>query len=305
MFPPVPCWPDKAAVTFHYEDLSVVYHRDPISGDVIPLDNIPKVGLCRIILWMERTPLLEVSLSPGQRPIFSRLESDKFGIARAYLVGWQQNIDGKSIQSIGYYLPPNSSSPGRIVVAGEYEQGLIDRFNEPDFRQTPIPCWPDSTTYSFYYQDGSRIDRLNRETGEEITSENMPREGLKKVALWHHDMPVVECHYQKGQQAIFRRRNEWKGNTSVVVGQNGLPMEALAASTNWFANKKAREEGKYNAFYLLGWKQPIGSTVAQSIAYFYPQNGDKPPRVVLAGRFCAEDDSYLPIPVGNDTKVVA
>lgn len=304
MMPPVACWPDGAAITFHYMDMSVVYHHDPVTGVVIPLDQIPRIGISRIILWLGRSPLLEVSLAPGQRPIFHRLETDKFGQAKAYLIGWQQNVGGELVQSIGYYLPPNSSMPGRIIVAGAYEQGLIDRFEQPDFRQAPIPCWPDSTTYSFYYQDGTRRDRLDRETGEETTSEHMPRAGLKKVALWHHGVPVIECHYQKGQQAIFRRRNEWSETTSLCLSTPSIPQEALVASTDWFANKKAVQENKYRAIYLLGWKQTNGDKSVQSIAYFHPQNGQVPPRVVMAGKFCETDISYLPLPVGKDVEVV-
>ena len=304
MFPPVPCWPDRAAVTFHYQDLSVLYHRDPISNVVTPLNQIPHKGLDRVVLWLDRHPLLEVSLSQDQKPIFTRLESDKPGIAKAYLVGWQQHLPDTTLQSIGYYLPPCSSMPGRIVMAGEYQKGLIEKFQEPDFRQAPVQCWPDSTTYSFHYQDGTRLDRLDRETGQERTSDQMPREGLRKVVLWHHDLPVVECHLRKGQTVIFRRRSEWKDASSVVIGPQGVPTEALMASTNWFANKKAVAEHKYRAFYLLGWQQKLQDRTVQSIAYYYPQNGQIPPRVVLAGRFDQHQDSYLPISVGQDETAI-
>jgi hypothetical protein len=168
----------------------------------------------------------------------------------------------------------------------------------------PPPCWPDSTTYSFYYQDGSRVDRINRENGDENTSENLTRQGLRRIAVWHHAVPVVECHYRRGQRAIFRRRNEWKDRQNVAIGAQGIPQEALLASTDWFANKKAVLENKYMAYYMLGWHQNIAGRSVQSITYFYPQNGEQPPRVVLAGRFCETDDSYLPIPVGKDYEVV-
>jgi hypothetical protein len=303
MFPPVACWPDGAAVTFHYDDMSVRYLVDPVSGVRTDIKDIPKVGVMRIVLWMERTPLLEVSLDLGQRPIFHRIPGDN-GAAKAYLVGWQQTIDGLSVQSIGYYLPPTQYMPGRIAVAGEYESTLLDRFNKPDFRENPIPCWPDSTSYSFYYQDGKRLDRIDRGTGEEHTSENLTRVGLEKVTIWHHGIPVIECHYSKGQQAIFRRRNEWRGDMTAAVGHQGVPLDAMLASTNWFANQKAVQEGRYRAFYMLGWKQPIGNKSVQSVSYFYPQNGQCPPRVVLAGKFCEDDDTYLPIPIGKDLEVI-
>lgn len=305
MYPPVACWPDGAAVTFHYAEFGKVFYlKDPITGVVTPWDKVPRQGLRRITLWMGRHPLLEVSLDVDQQPIFVRLEHEDGKGAKAYLVGWKQFVGGNWIHSIGYYLPPTSSSVGRIVVAGEYQQKAIDQFSIPDFRPAPPPCWPDSTSVSFYYQDGSRVDRINRDNGAENTSDTLTRQGLRRIALWHHEMPVLECYYQPGQKAIFRRRNEYQDNQSAVIGLHGVPEAGIQASANWFAYKKAVLEHKYRAFYLLGWHQRIAERSVQSITYFYPQNGEQPPRVVLAGKFCETDESYLPIPVGKDNEVI-
>jgi hypothetical protein len=294
MFPPIPCWSDGFAVTFHYADLSVVYYKDPQTGKVTPFPRIPRENLTRVVLWNDRHPLLEVHVNVDQRPIFVRLENDD-GSAKAYLVGWQQRIGDQSIQSIGYYIPPGFAMPGRIIISGEYEQTAVDKFLVPDFRDKPVNCWPDSTTYSFYYQDGTRIDRLNKETGEEYHSDKLSRAGLRKIALWHHEVPVIECHYHPGQLAVFRRRSEWLENVaSDINSASGIPLAGLMASTHWFAHKRAVEENRYRVLYLLGWQQPIAGKSVQSIAYYHPQNGEMPPKVVMAGRFSGDEDSYLP-----------
>lgn len=302
MLPPIPCWSDGFAVTFHNRDLSVIYHKDPVTNVVTPIPKIPRENVNRIVLWNDRHALLEVHVGADQRPIFVRLENDDRS-AKAYLVGWQQTIGKESIQSIGYYIPPSFACPGRIIVSGEYEQSAIDKFLIPDFQKPPIPCWPDSTTYTFHYADGTRVDRVDRETGEEHHSDKLTREKLRKVSLWHYDMPVIECHYHPGQRAVFRRRNEWTDTVSASVVHGGIPIDGMLASTNWFAHKRAVADNKYRVLYLLGWQQPIGEKSVQSIAYYHPQNGQMPPRVVMAGQFSTDDDSYLPI-LSNEDKTI-
>lgn len=142
------------------------------------------------------------------------------------------------------------------------------------------------------------------ENGEELTSEKMPRAGLQQITLWHHDLPVVTQKYKIGQRALFRRRNEYRDKVTTIVGHEGIPMEGLLASTNWFNFKKAEAENKYNAMYMLGCKQTFNDREMQMVTYYHPQNGQIPPRVVLAGRFREDGDSYLPLPVGFDDNVI-
>ncbi len=307
MVPPVACWPDSAAVTYHYDDLSVIYRKDPVTGVETPHHRVPSLGLNKIVLWIKQHPLLEVKVdSQCQVPLFERYESEKKGIAKYYLVGWKQPLgNGVFIHCSACYVPPSSAMPGRIMVRnGPIRTDLADHFFEPDFREAPVQCWMDSTTYTYHYQDGTRLDRINRSTGEEITSDLMPRAGLRKVTLWHHGLPVLESHYIPGQQSIFRRRNEYKDTIVSALSPMGIPMEGMLASTNWFAFKKAEAEGTYRALYMIGCKQRYNEREMQTVTYYYPQNGQIPPRVVLAGRFKEEGDSYLPIPVNLDDNVI-
>jgi hypothetical protein len=306
MLPPIPCWPDQTALTYHYNDLSVQYVKDPVTGVYTPPDRVPSLGLSKITLWIRSHPLLEVKVdSTCQIPLFKRVESDKPGIAKYYLIGWKQLLpDGSSVHCAACYVPPNSSSPGRIVVRYGGLGEIADKFFEPEWKSAPAQCWPDTTSYTFHYEDGVRRDRISIENGEELTSEKMPREKLRKIILWHHELPVVECHYQPGQRALFRRRNEYQDSLASVLNSQGVPLEGMMASSNWFAFKKAERENKYRAIYMLGCSQEIKGRDMQMVTYYFPQNGQVPPRVILAGRFKEDGQTYLPIPVGFDDNVI-
>lgn len=306
MIPPVPVWPDGAAITFHYTDLSVFYLKHPVTGVVTPIDRVPVLGANKVVLWIGQQPLLEVKVDhKNQIAFISRVESDKSGFAKYYLVGWKQMIRNDLwFYCYACYVPPNSSTPGRIIVESGNRLPIIDSFLDPTLERAPANCWPDSTSYTFHYRDGKRRDRISMEDGEELTSEKMPRAGLQKITLWHHELPVVTQHYTIGQRALFRRRNEYRDNVATMIGGEGIPLEGLMASTNWFNFKKAEAENKYRALYMLGCRQSLNNQEMQIVTYYHPQNGQIPPRVVLAGRFKEDGDSYLPLPVGFDDNVI-